>query len=79
MYKYREGRDHLISGLYNEIWIKEQINDQKAIDLNIQAEMITGLQTENIQLTGKVKRKNKTILILILVDVVVILGVLVVK
>lgn len=79
MSEYMRGRDFLISELYDEVWVQQQMNEAKQAALNGQTLIITGLETDNFVLSNKISRKNKTILILIGIDVAIILGVLLLK
>ena len=76
---YMAKRDILIQGLYTEAWIQKNISlekdialDESYVIINEQGQKITGLKE-------KISRKNKTILILVGVDVVIILGLLLLK
>ena len=76
---YMAKRDILIQGLYTKAWIQKNISlekdialDESYVIINEQGQKITGLKE-------KISRKNKTILILVGVDVVIILGLLLLK
>ena len=74
MSEYMRGRDFLITELYDEVWIQQQINEEKQSVIVKQGVMVVELEGENLILSNKISRKNKTILILITVDVVIVLG-----
>lgn len=79
MSDYMRGRDFLITELYDEIWVQQQMNEQKTADIKKQSLLIKDLQVVNIEQRQKITRKNKAILILVGIDVAIILGILLVK
>jgi len=60
--EYMKGRDFLISELYDEVWIQQQMNEVKQADINKQILLIGTLEEENQNLSRK--NKNKTWIII---------------
>lgn len=79
MSEYMRNRDKLISSLHGELWVQQQINEEKTADIMSQKVIIIDLQEENALFSKKIKNKNKAILIFIGVDIAIILGVLLVR
>jgi len=73
------GRDFLITELYDEIWILQQKIEVHVAEKQKQTLHIKDLQEVNIDQRQKITRKNKTILILIGVDVVILAGLILLR
>ena len=79
MSEYMKGRDFLISELYDEISIQQSIVKEKDKAISSQSIIINDQVIEINSLSKKINKKNKTILILVGIDVALILGVFLVK
>lgn len=74
MSEYMIGRDFLIQELYNEVWVQQQLNEQRQSVIIKQEVLIIDLEEDNFKLKKKNKRKLTIIGVSIGLNAVLILG-----
>lgn len=76
MSEYMRGRDFLITELYDEIWVQQQLNEQRQAVIQDQGVLIFELEEDNYKLRKKRKRILTIAGVSVGVNAVLILGIL---